>query len=492
MSIKSLIAFSSISPSPPCFVIPVFSDKGSNLSYVQDLTLDGQIKSFMLFDTSRYENVPVMAPPIIISEGALGVVAFWLDNVTVITGSLAELSVILSDIDEYSLPPFVAVEAMTLVGDQERLKSSSNRAASLFACKKNSSVFLKRAPQRAETIYALIKQQSISSRLLNSNSIDDILRKLQTDLTELDWSNTWKEAWQRHNYHDSLLKILEWKLYNFPHSRYHHSMLQRVAYSRNEKGYEFVIDWLERRDLMDAGWRSVWMSVYNLRRNPDERLLDLGLNCLFQVVSDRRSPPDYVWTAIWSALWRRGTLREELLDLAHQVTEWLVSTPDTFISLVIVSIIRSDYETPWADRYADRWLRQLYGYKIWKELFVVRFSSATDRETQKELCDSAVRWLSHMGQGMNTWEELWSFLRKNGSEFVSQKELAMLADGWLRRARKDLSSWPNVFETLYEMRGNSVSREMVTAAKLWIAASKGSRRRSPLIRACADGELRLI
>jgi len=463
MSVRQLILFSSPVSDPPSFVIPVFSIPGSNQSCVQDLDGTGKISRFCSFDSNRFFTVPILLPSFHVNVGDEGLLAFWVDAHTVFVGVSHELKPLLSALDEHDLPAFVAVEALSLVGDPTRIGQAAKRAAAKFASASARTSYQNRVSNRAAVLAALASNKR-TAEALGDWELEQVLEVLQSALAEKNWYAAWRVAWQRYGGEEKLFAVARWRLENFESTQIDNDVALDVLMRKfNEDIGEFSFELLKRRGEDWQLWYGVWTALWiNHYRTHD--LIGLGLSFLYADIHVRRTVP-YQWMIVWRKLWQANTaLKADLEQLANAARD-AAPHDDYFAEHVVIPLV-DQHNAAWAKEYLQLWLGKPRPINIWVDTYI-RFLKSN---RSAEYIASGVAWLRKYGKGMNAWMKLWEHLRR----FMREDAARDVAEEWLVKARKDLKSWPQVFREV--VRPSDPSSRLVHAAQLWIEATEGAKR----------------
>ncbi len=468
MNRRHLVSFSSPVPHPPSFVIPVFSVPGGNHACVQDLDAGSRIRCFVPFHTGIFTTVTSLPPMIERQEGDEGILAFWMKDGSVLVGTRAELKAELSSINEGSLPEFVAVEAMSLVGDQARLDSAARRASAKLTRAK--AAYLIRVRDRSEVLKQLEEQEREAAQPCDGfGELERLLIELQKPLPERKWYQLWHRGWRDFGYSDRLYEIAKWRIENVESYSIENDVVFHILLdSFDQQKAEYAIRWLMDRADYVKDWHGVWRLLFN-HGFELEHLIKLAVRYL-QVDLHKRRSVDYRWMTTWERVWINSPNdRFELADIAHQALNF-EPYPDYYVERVIMNLFR-DPDHSWAFDYLRQWLSKPRSLTIWVDLYLENWSSLGSHEYTM----TGVAWLKRFGRGMNVWLRLWQHVRQHIDPRLSTE----IAESWLVEARKNLSKWPTVFAEVYDS-GREASPRLSFAARLWVD-DVGSRKTNALI-----------
>lgn len=465
MSKRSIAVFSSLIPSPPCFVIPVFSVPGTNDACVQNLDAFGKIESFHSFDTSNFHTVPILPPTAACEVGDEGLTAFWLAENDLLVGTISELKLSLSAIDNASLPSFTAVEIASLCESKGMLLKAAKRAA----------VYIKNDAARASYINTILNRPEVASlaRLEKrreddpEDSIQAALSELESEFDDQKWYDLWSNLFWKNYSNLDLHNIAQWRVTNrglghlepsvvntlISHAYWHHSNVK------------FANEWLHRRETVTSGWAQIWNSVAQYSYGmEEERLYTLGARYLDAVIdSPSALHSEYYWGKIWRRMWRRSPVYEQrLLEWAKQATS--ISTNNNQIAENVVLPILDKYpETYWALEFVSRWLREPIVNSSWVTAYIKYGANLMTGDYGPV----GLKWLEDLGAGSNQWIKLWRHLEPQ----IGRAHWEALAIKWLLRARKNLKSWPQVFQELLDKGGPTTDEKLHLAASDWSKAN---------------------
>jgi len=477
---RNLVFFSSPLAGPPTFVIPVFGIPGSNMNCVQDLSLDGRVKSFHQFDAELFFPVPVFPPAISIEVGDDGLLAFWKDESTVWIGSAYQIKSNMNNLADSDLPPFIAVEVSTFVGDESRLESATQRAAVQLSNLEYRDVFISSTIKRAKFISSLIEEQSSKSNVDPEESLEGLLDKLRSDLTDNNWAKLWCRAWGQFD-KQILADILRWKISFRFGQEGQKECVETIAFSSGSIGRDLVVQWLSDNLDIRYGWPSIWLRTYSYSSKILDNLQRVGLKYLdIRADGGDRYSIDHQWCMLWSRLWREGADRPELETVALRALRTPMVHADSFVRMVLKPLRLSIGETEEITEYLSRWLSSPHVYRVWVETFIEMNGELGE---VSKIRSAGIEWLRRLGGGMNMWEKLWDLLKRS----LSKSESISLAEDWLVRSRKDLTSWPSVFSKTLQELDQSPSPKLVSAAKAWIEEGSRAGRSNDLIEAVASG-----
>ncbi len=483
MSRARLISYSSILPSSPSFVIPIFSIFGSNASYVQDLTLDGLVKEFKVFESENFITVPVISVDMYVNINSPGITAYWASEHEVWVGSFEYLKGRIAELDEEDIHPFIAVEAMTFLGDATRLRRAADRASRLITKPSAASAYQSGILSRAAFMRQISENQGEVSKIKPDADLDHVLNQLRSDLTEGKWFSLWLESWRRFNHPSVLFGILRWKIDSGFSVAFQADCVSRLVSNGSLEYISYATQWLEKNHLAYSGWPSVWFALIERSSSDNPRLNDLAIKFLYgRVLGQAIAQIDHQWCRIWSRLWRNNQHHHELVEIAMGGATQRIRHSDSFVKFVIKPLRKQIGSAEWTTEYLFRWLSVPQPNTIWVDTYIDMYGEFSETPTYRR---SGVEWLQRLGAGMNLWADMWRIVQ----QFEAPAVCLDLAFSWLARARKDISSWPIVFEEAFKLMGNRSSPELEKAAQLWVAATHHSRRSNKLIRAIADGDL---
>ncbi|MGX1740252.1 hypothetical protein ACWIEX_01720 [Bosea sp. NPDC055353] len=467
MKEKSLGFYCSPKENPPTFVIPIFLSKIDNGSFAQDLTSDGIVKKFQYFKPDLFFPVPALAPAITIGIGEPGLSAFWLDDLTVLVGTLDTLRLQIAQIDEAELPPFVAVEALTLVGDIQRLSRSADHASSLLSGR-SAIGYRDRIISRYNMINKL-QSKPTAQHAESSLKIDDLIKRLQAISKSEEWFYAWSSGWFKFDKDKRLFDIAKWRINEFKAAEFTSRIISLIlsAKYRNE-ALEIAEKWLSISDLRTSGWGSIWINIYNSKFQRNVKLEELGLNYLKITSEYTKFSPNYSWCIVWDRIWKTGEYLDDLESISIDITRRTNKYSDSFVEFVVNPFASKHPDKRWAMDYMRNWLLTPKSNSLWVQSYM-QFSK---RLQDPSLNKSAIDWLHRLGAGMNLWKDLWTHC----SQFISQEQSINLAERWLLHSRKDLSSWPRVFMEILHKQGNIPSPSLARSARLWVDFHQGQKR----------------
>lgn len=458
MIARSLLFFRSPVPKPPSFVIPVFSQPGTNDVCVQDLNAAGLIKGFLPFHSDDFYAVNILAPRDFRTAGQEGLLAFWMSESELIVGTTGELRSQLADIDQDSLSPFAAVELTMLVGNSEQMDKAADRAAKLIRSEKGRLTYKQRVNGRYRILTEAKKQAAKPDT--EADSIDDVLALLQTQLEPEVWVQEWSFAMDRFKNDDALISIAEWRLMEPKVENLESRIVSRVLGVRHTRSHTITYNWLESRDPHWPGYVSIWISLSRRARDHFPDLDNLGYNYLRNYLLDTSKGNLHSWSLIWSRLWIGKYDEEALTQIAAKASDVMMAPNDSFVEHVLMPLSKRAKHPHWVVEGILQWLRIPRAVRIWVENFI-RFGDLLETDVRDEV---AHNWLHNLGYGMNMWREVW---QKTKSSRSVETQIG-LGVRWLYRARKDLQSWPHVFRDVLELVNNHPSNDMIRSARLWV------------------------
>ncbi|WP_267348711.1 hypothetical protein [Sphingomonas sp. GM_Shp_2] len=440
-------------------MIPVFSVPGTNQVCVQDLDALGEIRQFLAFDPEHFHSVPVMAPALQKDEGEAGVLAFWSSPFEVLVGTSIELRALIAPISPSLLPDFVALEAATLLEDEQLLVSAAERVAKRIRSTSGRATFVSRAAGRRALMQHLRERAREEVAEAQKSSVEDYLSALQSDVSAGDWMNVWRQAIRLHN-STRLYDVAMWKLSTDGLRDYAYLVFNHIS-SRwaVNKLTEVAAGWLHRHDFDTEQWGQIYRLFFH-RLSADD--YPLGLNYLEYSSKEEHDHRSIIaWCEIWSGLWERGFERQTLIELAVSVQR---GVPDNdFLPLVCAPLIR-EASQGWAYERMQHWLCFPNVQSAWVHCFI----EFADPAGISEQYEAGLQWLEQMGSGSNQWIKLWEFMRSS----MDQATWLGFAHLWLARARKDLKSWPDVFRLLVTEYGSPVTPALRHAARTWLKESR--------------------
>jgi hypothetical protein len=477
---RQLSFFCSPSKSFPSFVIPVFSVPGENSFCVQELGLNGRIVEFKRFNPDHFHSVAALAPALNRTVGDAGISAFWLEEGTVFVGTLDELRMQLDQLNEVELPPFVAVEVMTLVGDAVRLSKVADTAAQLLSGR-SAIDYRGRAIERSRLVKSLATRADIAPTPEREKSIDAVIAELQNPMKSEDWFHLWYTSWKKFENDTRLFHIAKWRAVEFQNDLFVPYIITSIIvgeYSQEAKAV--ATKWLLNADLSASSWGHVWQAVQGSNRERNVTLEDMAvLHLDKQADNSRYSEISYTWCSIWLKLWKLNDYRSSLESSARTVSERSKRFSEPYIRTVLNLLIDNASSQSWSESSIRFWLRTPKSNTIWVETYLNHSRKFNDKKIQM----AGIHWLYRLGAGMNSWHDLW----KHCSKIIKTSESVEISTLWLFRARKDLSSWPDVFDETLNLLGGSPTPLLIRAAKNWVSFHRGQKR-NPLIERVAKAE----
>ncbi|MFX4087511.1 hypothetical protein ACKU27_20695 [Sphingobium yanoikuyae] len=458
MIARSLLFFRSPVANPPCFVIPVFSQPGTNQVCVQDLNAAGVIEGFRPFHSDDFYPVHILAPKHYSTEGQQGLLAFWLSQDEIAVGTHTELRVLLKDVDQQLLPPFAAVEISMLLGDSKKMDDAAERASKLIKSEKGRSTYKQRVAGRYR-ILTEMRKNAVQPEI-KEDSLNDILALLQTPLDPEVWIREWSFAMDRFKNDDALISIAEWRLMHRLPENMESRIVSHILSARHTRSHAIAYNWLKDRNSDWPGYATIWISLSRRAQDHFADLDNLGYNYLRNYFLDIRLGNLHSWATIWSRLWKGKYDEDALTALAAKIHDVMTPPNDSIVEHVLMPLSKRPKPPQWVVDAILQWLHIPRATRIWVDNFM-RFGDFLERDTHNEL---AYNWLHNLGYGMNLWREVWNKTRQSRS-VQAQIELAIR---WLYRARKDLQSWPYVFREVIDLSHDRPSNDLIRSARLWV------------------------
>ena len=466
MSSYEVVSFYSLVPAPPAFVIPVFSYMTSNSSFVQELDGEGNIIKFLSINTDEFYPVNDFPKRENFQIGDGGIYAFWEKNGTVLYGKQKELKVVLQQIDNKSLPVFLAVEKSMLVGDSKDLINAVARAKNLLIKPSSSSSYGSRVKGRMKVLRdreAAVKGQKVSDDA--SPSIDAILAELEIEKSRLRWLEIWKKGWSAFPRDTRLVEMAKWKLSTTGLEELELELIGLVlGWNNRENEFDIVLWWLANRKPTWPGWLAIWSRV---RRNADysgEFILQALSADLKGFVS---AGGHWTWLRVWDLLRTEELVSfDELISLAGKAETYMYR--DHAIERMILPIYISRPDVHWAAASIREWLSNISGTSLWA---TVMYEVGEKILGVDEFTSQSVRWLRSYGRGLTIWLKLYNKIKDS----IDKTEAFNIAVSWLSEARKDLYDWPVVFADVSMSVGTSRRNNLKSLARQWSEAQSGRR-----------------
>lgn len=206
-----LTMFVSLNPSPPCFIIPVFTKKGSNDTFAQDLGYGGVVKRFLKIDVDDFAPVQPIAPLVSLQCGQEGLMAFWLDEHVVHCGNRTQLKDALLDTELPLDAPFTKVERAMFLNNTTLMEASAEEASTLLKSKPARESYLIRVKKRANLLENLHDEASKSDDV-KKFELDSLIKILEIEDNNDDWLEFWRDGWSRFHGHERLVDIAKWRI----------------------------------------------------------------------------------------------------------------------------------------------------------------------------------------------------------------------------------------------------------------------------------------
>lgn len=461
MKSYQLVLYASLNPSPPCFVVPVFTTSSSNETFAQDLLASSRIKQFMPISLDEFTIVKATAPAFDKRCGESGILAFWVEEDEVVCGTSSQLKIILGEHDAISDSPFVAVELATFLEDDEYLRVAAGDATLLLSDPLAKTSYYSRVRKRISLLHNLIEEE-LRPEDDDSQELSVLIELLENEIESSIWAGYWYDGWRQFYGNPRLVDIARWRIMTFGLGDEEANVLVSIRYAHSEHLLPFFKWWLESRQSGYPGWILVWHilndnSTTSTTDHPSGEVVR-ALERIFDSENHRRQ--QWPLLSVWSTCFRRFPERsEQIIDVAVR-NNGRNFYPEYFISMMVLPIYQKNPNNLWAGRKLEEWLSKPKGSSAWIEIFMIHGREVLQSEAFVLV---AVLWLRKYGRGTNRWVDLFNAIRPE----IAVEESWNLRISWLNRARKDLYSWPDVFESLADDAGDENFKELGEIAKSW-------------------------
>lgn len=466
MKTYQLALFASLKPSPPCFVIPVFTTKTSNGTFAQDLLPGGSVREFMTFAPEDFTIVNGIAPAIDVRVGEKGVVAFWTEEGEVICAVAKELQCILRTTDPLTSAPFSEAERSTFLEDSALLLNSATVAAQLIVNESLREGYHARLKDHVKILRGLRKSEEEAAKF-EERSLDDLIRLLESERGSVKWADLWRNGWRAFKQNKRLIDAVRWKIMTEGLDQEEFSLLSDMQYVNDKGVKELFTWWLNNRSVKAPGWIFVWdMSIKDTASFPDEIIVDALENAF-----NRRPFIRHQWSMmnVWNSCFRYfPSEKRRITDIAIK-NDGVGFYTEYFMEMIVLAIFSSDKNNSWARDHFVKWFSRVRGSSSWIRMLA---TFGEDVLPPDKFLDISIKWLRKFGAGTNRWIDLFMKIRSQ----ITPDESWNIRISWLRRARKDLYTWPDVFQSLVDDAGEDDVVELSDIARSW--KFKGREQRS--------------
>ena len=224
--------------------------------------------------------------------------------------------------------------------------------------------------------------------------------------------------------------------------------------------HKYALSWLEDNSIELKSWLLIWNYFQHRMKKNDEfhRIEIIGITKLENISSSKLHASDS-WSLLWNWIWKLGTNREKLTELAGKMSFRQPSRG--FVEYVAFANLTTDFADGRIVDCARAWLsNNVRSTLLWVKLYLIIFK----RDGADSMVNTGLIWLQNCGGNINKWRDIWRAL----DDRISRAERMELALSWLRRSRWDLTSWPLVFNDLAMMANNTTEvNQLINLADRW-------------------------
>jgi len=474
MKSYQLVLYASLNPSPPCFVIPIFTTSSSNDTFAQDLLPSSRIRQFMPFLLDEFTVVKATAPALDRRCGENGILAFWSEEDEVICGTASQLKDSLRNYEYISESPFVEVELATFLEDDDYLREAANKATQLLSDPSAKNSYYSRVRKRITLLRDLIDEE-LHPEDDDNQDISDLIDILEKETDSSAWSKYWHEGWRLFYGNSRLVDIARWRIMTFGLGDDEADVLLNIRYSHSEHLESFYNWWIDHRKSDYLGWVLVWhiLNDNNSRSTTDHPAEEVAraLERIFDSSFYRRQ--QWPLLSVWNTCFLRFPEQSNrIIDIAVK-NNGKSFYLEYFISMMVMPIYQKFPRNVWARDKIEEWLSKPKGSSLWIDLFMIH---GRDIFSSKDFTLIAIVWLRKYGRGTNKWFDLFSMIKPD----INSDESWNLRVSWLNRSRKNLYSWPDVFESLADDAGDENFKELSAIAKSWEFRGRNRRRNATI------------
>lgn len=322
-----LVGYFSFVRSGPAFLVPIFSQIGSDELYSHFLNDDNRIESFFKINAREYEYFEYPNTGIRRSEGDVGVIGVRLSNGSVRVDSKEEIRSFLSSSDlAWQGGKFFNVDVTTFLGDELCRRMAIKAIEPLFSDYELFTRWADREVHFGKLAGSGSDEEAMPVQPeLDFGDLEEKYRWLKSNPGATNWISVWLSLWRSTFSRTELLELsLRWLDQEVSQTGlvplFKVLLRQRSA---NNFAYARIVRWLKRNDQFTMGWARMWALACEVNINSGSRIEELyylGIESFRgNSVAERRASIESL-TLVWSWL-RRISGGKFSFDLCKSVIE---------------------------------------------------------------------------------------------------------------------------------------------------------------------------
>ncbi len=462
----NLVEVRKFSGCPYGFCLPIFSRKGSNDAYAQNLDISGRVVEFLPVDTSTFDKIDILPPPHVTDVGLKGFLAFHHEDGQLFVLHLDELREALMGIGIAN--PFVAVELSALLNDRDLQHLAIRECADVFG---NAGIIANWA-RREKKLFRVVEEalQDISDIYEPEyDALSEDFAKLQSEFSLKDWTEIWIRLWGQGYKRKELVGLASLRLdqdYGF-YGDAPKIFLLILDFDDSDFVIKHALKALESSRITDDFWRTLFNRLGNISSRNRKLLTEIASSGLRQELQ-QNNPSSRVWVSLWSSAFSYEDRAREAWSLAIDYVEKLPTLTSDAAGILVYPFRQYDSEfEPFFRKTRDWVVRYPRSTVVWSTLFL----KVVERDKSYDLIDIGVDWLSRSGGNLTSWVNIWSKFHGLIDEEL-RRDLAMQ---WLSRARLDMRSWVDIFLLMFENASIAEKEKLKNLGKMWLRSGYGSR-----------------